>query len=183
MSNLGGPGGKEGRAPCPEVRNMQGGDMEEKEDRPQTSWSWEQVLARAIAKEEEARSNYRVLASWVKDPGTRQILTELAEEEGRHKEMLEGWREGQLPSIPPPSGEGPDLLAPGPDFSLDRDLSPEEAVRLAIREEEMAFSFYQALSSSLEGRTRELVERLAGEERRHRMGLKSLLEGRRGREW
>jgi len=138
--------------------------------------SWEQILNRAIAKEQEAFSNYRALAKWVDNPGGKQMLSELAEEERRHKEILEGWKEGKMRGKPPSSLPDSRLLVEGRDFKVDKDLTPEEAVRLAIREEERAFSFYQDLSRGLEeGETKILSERLAGEEKKHRLRLEALL--------
>ncbi|MDH7500514.1 MAG: ferritin family protein [candidate division NC10 bacterium] len=138
--------------------------------------SWEQLLNRAIAKEQEAFSNYQALAKWVNDPGGKQMLSELAQEEKSHREILEGWKQGKmkggLSSSLPDSG----LLAEGRDFKVDKDLTPQEAVRLAIREEERAFSFYQDLSRGLEeGEVKKLAERLAAEEKRHRSRLEALL--------
>ena len=131
--------------------------------------SWEQILNRAIAKEQEAYSNYNALASWVRNPGGQQMLRDLAEEERSHQEILERWQAGKMPGNPPPSladlGGGGD----SGDFKVDKDLTPEEAVRLAIREEELAFSFYRSLSESLEGETRDLAKRLAAEEQRHKV--------------
>jgi rubrerythrin len=79
---------------------------------------------------------------------------------------------GSLPSFLPDSG----MLSEGRDFKLDKDLTPEEAVRLAIREEERAFSFYQSLSKGLEeGEAKIVAEQLAAEEKKHRLRLESLL--------
>ena len=63
--------------------------------------TWEQILNRAIAKEREAHSNYLALAGWVKDPGSQQMLRDLAEEERKHKEILEKWQGGKIPGSPP----------------------------------------------------------------------------------
>jgi len=139
--------------------------------------SWEQLLNRAIAKEQEAFSNYQTLAKWVSNPGGKRMLSELAEEERRHKEILEGWKEGKVEGKGPSSLPDSGLLREGRDFRVDKDLTPEEAVRLAIREEERAFSFYQDLSRGLEeGEAKTLAERLAAEEKNHRLRLEALLE-------
>lgn len=139
--------------------------------------TWEQILNRAIAKEQEASSNYQALAKRVSHPGSQQMLAELAEEEKRHKEILEGWRGGKVKGCPLASL--PDLGVAGQqrDVKFDQDLTPEEAVRLAIREEEMAFAFYEQLAKGLEqAESRALSERLAAEERRHKFRLERMLE-------
>jgi rubrerythrin len=138
--------------------------------------TWEQILNRAIAKEGEAHSNYLALAGWVRDPGSQQMLRDLAEEERKHKEILEKWQGGKIPGSPPPTL--PDLGVAGNrrDFKLDKDLTPEEAVRAAIREEEMAHSFYESLGKSLEeGEAQAFARRLAAEEQKHKFKLESLL--------
>lgn len=138
--------------------------------------TWEQILNRAIAKEQEACSNYTALAGWMRNPGTRQMLTELAEEEQKHKDLLENWREGHIKGTPPSSLPDLGVIGNRHDFKFDRDLNPEEAVRFAIREEERAFAFYDDLAKALEEEgAKSLAERLAAEERRHKFKLESLL--------
>jgi rubrerythrin len=44
--------------------------------------TWEEILNRAIAKEEEAYSNYHAMAKRASNPGTQTMFNELAEEEG-----------------------------------------------------------------------------------------------------
>ena len=63
--------------------------------------SWDQILNRAIAKEQEANSNYMALSKRVVHPGSRQMLTELAREEQGHKEILEAWRDEKIQGTPP----------------------------------------------------------------------------------
>ncbi len=139
--------------------------------------TWEEILNRAIAKEEEAYSNYHAMAKRASNPGTQTMFNELAEEEGRHKAILTKWKTGKFPGCPLSSLADLGGTSEGGDMKFDRDLTPEEAVRLAIREEERAFAFYSSLAKGLEEtESRCVAERLAAEERGHRTKLERLLE-------
>jgi len=139
--------------------------------------TWEEILNRAIGKEEEAYSNYHAMAKRASNPGTRTMFNELAEEEARHKAILTNWKSGKFPGCSISSLADLGGIGEGRDTKFDRDLNPEEAVRLAIREEERAFAFYSSLAKGLEEEeSRCLAERLAAEERGHRTKLERLLE-------
>jgi rubrerythrin len=139
--------------------------------------TWEEILNRAIGKEEEAYSNYHAMAKRASNPGTQTMFNELAEEEARHKAILTNWKSGKFPGCSISSLADLGGIGEGRDTKFDRDLSPEEAVRLAIREEERAFAFYTSLAKGLEEEeSRCLAERLAAEERGHRTKLERLLE-------
>ena len=139
--------------------------------------TWEEILNRAIGKEEEAYSNYHAMAKRASNPGTQTMFNELAEEEARHKAILTNWKSGKFPGCSISSLADLGGIGEGRDTKFDRDLSPEEAVRLAIREEERAFAFYSSLAKGLEEEeSRCLAERLAAEERGHRTKLERLLE-------
>jgi rubrerythrin len=139
--------------------------------------TWEEILNRAIAKEEEAYSNYHVMAKRASNPGTQTMFNELAEEEGRHKAILTSWKSGKFPGCSLSSLADLGGMGEGRDMKFDHDLTPEEAVRLAIQEEERAFAFYSSLAKGLEEtETRCVAERLAAEEHGHRTKLERLLE-------
>jgi rubrerythrin len=139
--------------------------------------TWEEILNRAIAKEEEAYSNYHAMAKRASNPGAQTMFNGLAEEEGRHKAILTNWKSGKLPGCPLSSLADLSGIGEGRDIKFDRDLTPEEAVRLAIQEEGRAFAFYSTLAKGLEdAEAKCLAERLAAEERGHRSKLERLLE-------
>ena len=139
--------------------------------------TWEEILNRAIGKEEEAYSNYHAMAKRASNPGTQTMFNELAEEEARHKAILTNWKSGKFPGCSISSLADLGGIGEGRDTKFDRDLNPGEAVRLAIREEERAFAFYSSLAKGLEEEeSRCLAERLAAEERGHRTKLERLLE-------
>ena len=139
--------------------------------------TWEEILNRAIGKEEEAYSNYHAMAKRASNPGTQTMFNELAEEEARHKAILTNWKSGKFPGCSISSLADLGGIGEGRDTKFARDLNPEEAVRLAIREEERAFAFYSSLAKGLEEEeSRCLAERLAAEERGHRTKLERLLE-------
>ena len=139
--------------------------------------TWDEILNRAIGKEEEASSNYQSMAKRASNPGTQTMFRELAKEEEKHRTILTKWKSGRFPGCPASSLAEVSGIGEGRDIKFDRDLTPEEAMRLAIREEERAVAFYGSLAKGLEdAEARCLAERLAAEEEGHRSKLEKLLE-------
>lgn len=139
--------------------------------------TWDEILNRAIGKEEEASSNYQSMAKRTSNPGTQTMFRELAEEEEKHRVILTKWKIGKFPGCPASLLADVSGMGKGHDIKFDRDLTPEEATRLAMREEERAVAFYSSLAKGLEDpEARCLAERLAAEEEGHRSKLEKLLE-------
>lgn len=130
-----------------------------------------EVLGKAIRSEAEAYRFYTQAIKRVKNPILREKLSRLAQEEKRHRQILEErYRKntGEDP-IPIPRQAGPEGKG-----SMPKDLTPEEILTTAIKMERAAADFYRReaqKSKDLSGRF--MLEYLADFERGHERALES----------
>ncbi|MGB2804256.1 MAG: ferritin family protein [Candidatus Zixiibacteriota bacterium] len=136
--------------------------------------NFKEVITFAIRKEAEAYNLYTTYSDLAKNPGTKVMFKELATEEQKHREILEGVEkkdvtEYKLETIP-------DLKIS--DFVDDQEFSPDmdypAALRLAIKREEHAFKLYNHIGSQTEdAELKKLFAVLAQEESKHKLRLES----------
>ncbi|MCG6537459.1 MAG: ferritin family protein [Syntrophales bacterium LBB04] len=131
----------------------------------------EEIIAMAIAKEEQSYAFYTGLKDHVKDPGTRGTLEFMAGEEMKHKEFLMRYRRSEL---------GPDTLrlTQVVDYHIAEHLDPpdlkesldaKDVYLVAAHREVRAHNFYTALAAiHPEGAVKEMLNRMANEELRHK---------------
>jgi len=137
-----------------------------------------EVLSLAIRKEIEARELYANVAERTDNPAARTLLCELAKEEANHRRLLEGLSPEHVAAFKPPRA-GQDLKIAeyleatplGPESSL------QEVVTHAMKREEQARDFYQAMAAATENRQlRKLLERLATMETAHKVRLETFYD-------
>ena len=136
-----------------------------------------QLLNRAIGKEEEARMLYEIYAEKVDDPQAKKLLQELSKEELGHKlalEKVDPESPGTFTVTEIAAGEFGEFFDRP---AISKDATMQEVLRFAIAEEIDAFNFY----NSLVGYTREesfvnLLNKLAGEEKRHKQRLERIYD-------
>ncbi len=136
--------------------------------------NFKEVVTFAIRKEAEAYNLYTTYAQKVKDPGAKTMFGELASEEQKHREILQGVEkkdvtEYKLERIP-------DLKIS--DFIDDQKFSPDmdfaSALRLAIKREEHAFKMYNHMAEGTDDpEIKKLFSVLAQEESKHKLRLES----------
>jgi rubrerythrin len=136
--------------------------------------NFNEVITFAIRKEAEAYNLYATYGQKVKDPAAKSMFAELAQQERKHREILEGVDqrdvdEYQLKMIP-------DLKIS--DFIDDQTFSPDmdfaSALRLAIKREEAAFKMYHHLAEGTEdAELKKLFSVLAQEESKHKLRLEN----------
>jgi rubrerythrin len=136
--------------------------------------NFQEVVTFAIRKEAEAYNLYTTYGQKVKDPGAKVMFEELAKEEKRHREILEGVEkkdvgEYKLEKIP-------DLKIA--DFIDDQEFHPDmdfpSALRLAIKREEHAFKMYHHMAEGTDdAELKKLFSVLAQEESKHKLRLES----------
>lgn len=136
-----------------------------------------QILNRAIGKEEEARMMYEIYAEKVKDKQSSSLLKELALEEQGHKRALEKVdpdNPGTFKSAEI-SGSEFDVIFDKPEIS--KEATMQEVIRYAISEEQDAFNFYKSLTEHVADPTFiDLLNRLAGEEKKHKDRLERMYD-------
>jgi len=128
----------------------------------------EAIIRGAIAQEEFSHNFYRRLAAVVSQPETKNILEYLAREELEHKAFL-------LSCFTPQGcklvGEALNVhlaeLLEAP--AMSEDLSPKEALLIAMKREEGSHHFYQALAAlQPPGEIRAFLEEMARVELSHK---------------
>ena len=136
-----------------------------------------QVLNRAIGKEEEARMMYEIYAGKVEDRQSKQLLQELANEELGHKRALE-----KIDPAHPGTFTTQEIPSTAFGESLDRpqiskEATMQEVLKYAIAEEIDAFGFYESLTKYTEDQSfRNLLNRLASEEKQHKQKLERMYD-------
>jgi rubrerythrin len=142
-----------------------------------TDLTLKNILERAIQSEEHSYSLYSHLATKVERPEVRKLLEGLAEQELRHKEMLESFEVGGNESI-----EGADIkdqkltdfMEPAP---VDPSATVQDVMLFAIKKEQSAYEFYQRMGEfAPRDDIKGLFDKLAGEEIGHKHSLESVYE-------
>lgn len=133
------------------------------------------ILEAAIRNEEEAYDFYAEVAQRATNPVVRQTFAELAGDELGHKVFLQGCLKDScmLEDFP----VGPDYkvaeATPLPDLSVD--MTPADALALAMKKEEQAARGYEALANDAPDADRKKVfENLAKMEIGHKTRLENL---------
>ncbi len=133
------------------------------------------LIKRAIDGESEAYKFYKEAAEKAVGPAVKQIFLDLAKEEKGHEESL--WKlkgdATQLFKVDPGKdykvSESTDL----PELSFE--LSPAEAIQLAMKKEQQAMEMYQTLADmATEGDVKSLLTNLANMERSHKIRLEEI---------
>ena len=134
--------------------------------------NFKEVITFAIRKEAEAYNLYTTYSQVVKNPGTKAMFEELAKEEQKHREILEGVEkkdvsEYKLEKIP-------DMKIS--DFVDDEEFSPDmdyaSALRLAIKREEYSLKLYNHMAEGThDPELKKLFSALAQEESKHKLRL------------
>jgi len=119
------------------------------------------IINSAIAQEELAHEFYLRMAALVTQTETRETFEYLAREEKEHKAFLESCVTPagcKLTGLPQHTLLAELLQAP----EITRELSPKEALVIAMKREESAHKFYQALAGlQPPGDIREFLEKMA----------------------
>ena len=135
---------------------------------------FKEVITFAIRKEAEAYNLYKTYSQLTKTPGLKQMFEELAQEEQKHRKILEGVEkkdvtEYKIEKIP--------NLKIG-DFVEEQEFSPEmdyaSALRFAIKREEHSLKLYNHMAGGTDDpELRKLFSALAQEEAKHKLRLET----------
>jgi rubrerythrin len=135
---------------------------------------YKKILEMAIANEVAARDFYQSICEKTGDKSLKVLFSELAEEEQKHKNFLEGFLTGTKPFhfaevIDYKVAETIDKPRP----SID--MKPADAIGLAMKEEEEAMRLYQGLAgASTDSDQKQTFLTLANMERSHKARLEDL---------
>ena len=130
--------------------------------------SVDEILDFAIAAEVAANRFYRELAAKMDTDAIRKAFEEFAEEELKHKEILEGVKQGGAFE----TGDVADLKIADYVVNVQArpDMDYQEALILAMKREKAAFRLYNAMAATTtDENTRKTFLALAQQEARHKL--------------
>ena len=137
--------------------------------------TFDELVQAGIQKETDTEAFYRYWAQQLTDPGARVLLSELAQEEVKHRIFFEKLKETDIQP-----GKTDQVL----DLHIGDYLLPEEIAKgssvqdvliSAIHREESAIKFFSDLAAQA-GNMRATFERLAGEEKKHKLRLETFYD-------
>ena len=134
---------------------------------------FEKLISVAIRAEVEAHEFYRDVAKRTENLSVKKIFAELAEEEMNHRELLERYRMDTSLAIrfkaPPDYKVAETVDEP----KLTMDMTPADAIALAMKKEQQAMEFYRSLANICDdSKVKDAYNNLANME----LGHKHLLE-------
>jgi len=133
------------------------------------------IIATAIDREVESYTFYRGIADKVKDKALKDLFAELAGEEKKHRELLQGMLTKDISKMkfdPSHDYKVADSLA-SPTLSVD--MKPLEGLVVAIKKELEAMQMYTQLAKlAKDTETQLLFSQLANMERGHKARLEDI---------
>jgi rubrerythrin len=147
---------------------------------PQEHMTVEGIIQRAIQVEEDAYSFYTEASEMVKLPHVKDMLSELAGEEVKHKEKLEELLAGDTEQIVA-AGQSQkiedlklaDYLVAS---SLDEDATIQDVLMIAMKREKNAHEFYNLMAGLVSEAAKDLFQFLAQEELTHKNKVEVLYD-------
>jgi rubrerythrin len=150
---------------------------EESEEMGMRNFTPQQILNRAIGKEVEAKTLYELYARKVQDKQSKKLLQELAQEELGHKQILEKIDPDKPGTFTKPTIAKSEFADFTERAEMTKEATMQEVLRFAIGEEVDAFNFYTSiLPFAGDEKTRNLLNRIANEEKKHKQRLEKLYD-------
>jgi rubrerythrin len=139
--------------------------------------TYRQIISAAIQNEIEAFLFYREAAEKSKDSHLRQMFIQFSLEEKKHREILEGFLENEIPInfAPVVDLHVADTIE---EITLSVDLRPADAIALAMKKEEAAMQHYTKLANACQdpGQQKVFLE-LAAMESGHKARMEAAFVG------
>ncbi len=129
---------------------------------------FEKIIKFAIKNEVEAKKFYKFVASKIKDPHLGKMFAGFAEDEEKHKQMLENQliKEATLSFIKPIDYKISENIEKP---VISSEMKPSEAFALAIKNEEEAMKLYTELAAAIKDQGKKvLFQSLADMENSHK---------------
>jgi rubrerythrin len=133
------------------------------------------IISTAIDREVESYTFYRTIADKVKDKNLKTLFDELAGEEKKHREFLQGFLTKDISKLKFATGHDYKVGDALPSPKLSVDLKPLDGLVLAIRKELEAMQMYTQLANAAgDVEVQLLFTQLANMERSHKGRLEDL---------
>jgi rubrerythrin len=136
--------------------------------------NFKEAITFAIRKEAEAYNLYTTYSQLVKTPGLKKMFQELAQQEQKHREILEGVEKKDMTKYK--LKKIPDLKIG--DYVKEEEFSPDmdyaSALRLAIKREEASLKLYNHMATGTDDpELKRIFSVLAQEESKHKLRLET----------
>jgi rubrerythrin len=129
----------------------------------------------AIKNEVEAHSFYRSIADKVKDANLRSLFADLAAEEAKHRQTLEGFLAKPLSAMKFDASRDYKVIDGVKTPELTLDLKPVDGMTIAIKKELEAMQMYTQLANrSQDPEQKKMFTELASMERGHKARLEDI---------
>jgi len=133
------------------------------------------IISTAIDREVEAYTFYRSISDKVKDKALKSLFDELAGEEKKHREFLQGFLTKDISKMKFAAGHDYKVGDALPTPPLSMDLKPLDGLVLAIKKELEAMQMYTQLAkAAADTETQLLFSQLANMERSHKSRLEDI---------
>jgi len=133
------------------------------------------IISLAIDREVEAYTFYRTVADKAKDKVLKSLFDELAGEEKKHREFLQGFLAKDISKMKFTAGHDYKVADALPSPKLTTDLKPLDGLVLAIKKELEAMQMYtQFANAAADTETQLLFSQLANMERAHKARLEDI---------
>ncbi len=136
---------------------------------------YKKIINLAIDREVESYSFYRGAADKVKDPALKKMFTELAGEETKHREFLQGLLAKPVKDLKFDTHKDYKVIDDKSTPQLSTDMKPLEGLVLAIKKELGAMQMYTQLAAhSTDASQKKLFTELATMEKGHKTRLEDI---------
>jgi rubrerythrin len=136
---------------------------------------YKKIISLAIDREVEAYTFYRTISDKVKDANLKKIFNELAGEETKHREFLQGLLAKGTSSFHFDTGKDYKVTDTLPTPALSVDLKPVDGITISIKKELEAMQMYTKLAAaSTDAGQKKMFTELASMERGHKARLEDL---------
>jgi len=133
------------------------------------------IIATAIDREVESYTFYRGIADKVKDKTLKDLFAELAGEEKKHRELLQGMITKDISKMKFDPSHDYKVADTLPSPKLSADMKPLEGLVVAIKKELEAMQMYTQLAKlATDTETQFLFSQLANMERGHKARLEDI---------
>jgi len=134
----------------------------------------DEILEYAIGQEQEAADFYREVSEKAETAGMKQLLLDFAEEEMRHKSILEAVKTGEHELSPEQEVLDIKITDYLVDVEATEDINYQDALIIAMKRERAAYQLYTDMASRVpESHLKEVLTGLAKEEAKHKLFFES----------
>ncbi len=135
------------------------------------------VLKWAIEREDHSYKVYSGVLNKIEDPGARAMISQLAEEELRHKTTLQELDPSQLKDVHPQKIQDLKIAEYLKSRTLTEASTLQDVLVFAMQREKEAHEFYVKLASAVSNsEVKKLLELLAQEELRHKRDVEAFYD-------